>query len=63
MGSQSAPAQRQPGPLGVAAALVFSFVTGAVAGAEPPTQPILRIETTMHSALVRRLAVDPAATV
>ena len=59
MGSQSAPAQRQPGPLGVAAALVFSFVTGAVAGAEPPTQPILRIETTMHSALVRRLAVDP----
>jgi len=29
-------------------------------GAEPPVEPILRIETGMHAATVRRLIVDPA---
>lgn len=32
----------------------------ACGAAEPPTAPILRVETEMHGALIRRLVVDPA---
>lgn len=60
MGRQGAPLVRHAEPLRAAAAFVFSLLAGVAAGGEPPAQPILRVETTMHSALVRRLVVDPA---
>ena len=40
------------------AVLLGALALGAAA-AEPPLHPILRIETDMHTALVRRLVVDP----
>ncbi len=36
----------------------LAFTVAAAAAAEPTAQPILRVETDMHSALVRRVAVD-----
>ena len=53
-------AARHPGLAGVAAACVLALAASAAPGGEPPVEPIPRVETTMHSALVRRLVVDPA---
>jgi len=58
MGGQSARPRRRSAWC-CAALLALSLAAGGVAGAEPPEQPIPRVETTMHSALVRRLVVDP----
>jgi len=38
---------------------LLALASVAALAAEPPAQPILRVETDMHSALVRRIAVDP----
>jgi dipeptidyl aminopeptidase/acylaminoacyl peptidase len=40
-------------------AIAFALPAAGPVAAEPPTQPILRVETAMHAALVRRLVVDP----
>ncbi|NJD33773.1 MAG: hypothetical protein FIA96_02875 [Betaproteobacteria bacterium] len=38
--------------------LVFANAGGYSMAAEPPTQPLLRVETGMHTTLIRRLVVD-----
>jgi len=38
--------------------LLVLCLPGAVPAAEPPTEPILRIETGMHTAVIRRISVD-----
>lgn len=44
---------------GLAAACVLAIALSSAGAEEPPARPILRVETEMHSALVRRLVVDP----
>jgi hypothetical protein len=39
--------------------LAAGLIALAASADEPPTLPILRVETTMHAALVRRIVVDP----
>ncbi len=39
-------------------ALAWLAVWGAATAAEPPTRPMLRVETGMHTTLIRRLVVD-----
>jgi WD40 repeat protein len=38
--------------------LILLAALGAATAAEPPTQPLLRVETGMHTTLIRRLVVD-----
>ena len=38
--------------------MLGAVLAGAVGAAEPPSHPVLRIETPMHTGMVRRLAVD-----
>ncbi|MEK7752060.1 MAG: hypothetical protein AAB654_09105 [Acidobacteriota bacterium] len=48
--------------IGIAAALIagVSIVSGgALAASSPTTDPILRVETGMHTTLIRRVVVDP----
>ena len=43
---------------GLALVMLGAVLAGAVGAAEPPSHPVLRIETPMHTGMVRRLAVD-----
>ena len=44
---------------GLAGACALAAALSGAGAEEPPARPILRVETDMHSALVRRLVVDP----
>jgi WD40 repeat protein len=43
----------------LACAGVLATALSAATAGEPPPRPIARVETDMHSALVRRIVVDP----
>jgi WD40 repeat protein len=45
---------------GLALAFLIAFSPFAAGGEEPSSQPILRIETGMHTAVIRRIATDDA---
>jgi WD40 repeat protein len=49
-------------PVGVLALMLTLLFAGVARADEPPTKPILRIETGMHSGLIKDLAVDTAET-
>jgi len=44
----------------IISALLFFLSATTTHAADPPTEPILRIETGMHTALIKRIAVDAA---